>query len=260
MPDRAATDSSASNPPLTAEDRATIDLVNHETIGFGGIGAKLNWLRAAVLGSNDGFVSGAGLVIGVAAVDPANTTAIMLAGVAGLVAGAASMAMGEYISVSSQRDTEEALVAKELHDLKHTPEEEFEELVVVYRHQGLSEATARAVVTELTEHNPLAAHLRAEYGVHPEELTTPWHAALASAVAFTAGFVFPILSMYLMAPALRIPVTVVVALVGLFFTGLASAVISGSPKTKPILRNVLGGSAAMALTYAIGHAFGVGVA
>lgn len=228
-----------------------------ETVGFGGLGAKLNWLRAAVLGANDGVVSGAGITIGVAAVNPSNIEAIMLAGIAGLLAGAAAMAMGEYVSVSSQRDTEEALIAKERHDLTHTPEEEFEELVAVYQGQGLSETTARAVVHELTDHNPLAAHLRAEFGVHPDELTTPWHAAIASAISFTAGFVLPLASMFLAPAAVRIPVTVVVGLVGLFLTGWVSGVISGSKVSRPIIRNVVGGSAAMALTWAIGHLFGV---
>jgi vacuolar iron transporter family protein len=228
-----------------------------ETVGFGGLGAKLNWLRAAVLGANDGVVSGAGITIGVAAVNPANLDAIMLAGVAGLLAGATAMAMGEYVSVSSQRDTEEALIAKERHDLTHTPEEEYEELVSVYRGQGLSEPTARAVVQELTEHNPLAAHLRAEFGVHQDELTTPWHAAIASAVSFTAGFVLPLASMLLAPSAVRIPVTVAVGLAGLLVTGWVSALISGSKMGRPIMRNVIGGSAAMALTWGIGHLFGV---
>ena len=115
------------------------------TDGFGGLSAKLNWLRAGVLGANDGVVSGAGITIGVAAVNPENLGAIVLAGVAGLLAGASAMAMGEYVSVSSQRDTEEALIAKERHDLEQTPELEFEELVGVYRRQGLSDTTARAV-------------------------------------------------------------------------------------------------------------------
>jgi VIT1/CCC1 family predicted Fe2+/Mn2+ transporter len=228
-----------------------------ETVGFGGLGAKLNWLRAAVLGANDGVVSGAGITIGVAAVYPTNLHAIMLAGVAGLLAGASAMAMGEYVSVSSQRDTEEALISKERHDLLHTPEEEFDELVDVYRSQGLSEATARTVVEELTAHNELAAHLRAEYGVHQEELTTPWHAAIASAVSFTAGFLLPLLSMLLCPPGLRIPVTVVVGLAGLLVTGWTSALISGSPKTRPILRNIVGGAIAMVLTWGISHLFGV---
>jgi VIT1/CCC1 family predicted Fe2+/Mn2+ transporter len=230
-----------------------------ETVGFGGLGAKLNWLRAAVLGANDGVVSGSGITIGVAAADPTNMHAIMLAGLAGLLAGASAMAMGEYVSVSSQRDTEEALISRERHDLQHTPEEEFAELVDVYRRQGLSEATAKTVVKELTEHNPLAAHLRAEYGVHQEELTTPWHAAIASAVAFTAGFVLALASMLICPAGLRIPVTVIVGLVGLFLTGWASGVISGSPKTRPIVRNVIGGAAAMLLTWGISRFFGVGL-
>ena len=232
---------------------------SRETVGFGGLGAKLNWLRAAVLGANDGIVSGSGITIGVAAADPTNLHAVMLAGVAGLLAGASAMAMGEYVSVSSQRDTEEALIAGERHDLEHSPEEEFYELVDVYRGQGLSEATARTVVEELTAHNMLAAHLRAEYGVHQEELTTPWHAAFASAVSFTAGFLLALASMLLCVAELRIPVTVVVALVGLFLTGWTSAVISGSPKTRPIVRNVIGGAVAMLLTWSISRFFGVGL-
>jgi vacuolar iron transporter family protein len=228
------------------------------TVGFGGIGAKLNWLRAAVLGANDGVVSGSGITIGVAAADPANLPAIMLAGVAGLLAGACAMAMGEYVSVSSQRDTEEALVAKERRDLERTPVAEFDELVDVYRGQGLSEATARTVVQELTAHNALAAHLRAEYGVHEDELTTPWHAAFASAVSFTAGFALPLASMLLCPAMVRIPVTVALGLVGLFVTGWTSAVISRSDKTRPIVRNVIGGSVAMLLTWGISRLFGVG--
>jgi VIT1/CCC1 family predicted Fe2+/Mn2+ transporter len=229
-----------------------------EIVGFGGLGAKLNWLRASVLGANDGVVSGAGITIGVAVANPANLPEIMLAGVAGLLAGASAMAMGEYVSVSSQRDTEEALIARERDDLSRHPHEEFEELVDVYRRQGLSEATARTVVKELTAHNPLGAHLRAEYGVHQSELTTPWHAAIASAVSFTAGFLLPLAAMALLSADLRIPVTVAVGLVGLLITGTVSAVISGSPKTRPILRNIVGGSIAMLLTWAIGHLFGVG--
>ena len=236
-----------------------IQQASRETVGFGGLGAKLNWLRAAVLGANDGVVSGAGITIGVAANDPTNIHAIMLAGVAGLLAGASAMAMGEYVSVSSQRDTEEALISRERHDLEHTPEAEFDELVTVYQGQGLSEATALSVVEELSAHNMLAAHLRAEYGVHQEELTTPWHAAIASAVSFTAGFLLPLMSMLLCPVGLRIPVTVTVGLVGLLLTGWTSSVISGSPKTRPILRNVVGGSVAMLLTWGVSRFFGVGL-
>jgi VIT1/CCC1 family predicted Fe2+/Mn2+ transporter len=233
--------------------------IQRETVGFGGLSAKLNWLRAAVLGANDGVVSGAGITIGVAAANPADLAPILVAGVAGLLAGASAMAMGEYVSVSSQRDTEEALISKELHDLEHTPVEEFDELVDVYRRQGLTDATARTVVGELSAHNRLAAHLRIEYGMHAEELTTPWHAAIASALSFTAGFVLPLGAMALGPLEVRIPLTVAVGLVGLFLTGWLSARISGSGLSRPILRNVLGGSAAMALTWVIGHLFGVGL-
>jgi VIT1/CCC1 family predicted Fe2+/Mn2+ transporter len=245
---------------LTQDPGPTLPLDGEarEIVGFGGLGAKLNWLRAGVLGANDGVVSGAGITIGVAVANPSNLAEIMLAGVAGLLAGASAMAMGEYVSVSSQRDAEEALIAKERHDLSSHPHEEFEELVDVYRRQGLSEPTARAVVTELSAHNPLGAHLRAEYGVHQNELTTPWHAALASALSFTAGFVLPLAAMGLCAAELRIPITVAVGLVGLLITGTVSAVISGSSKTRPILRNIIGGSIAMLLTWSIGHLFGVG--
>jgi VIT1/CCC1 family predicted Fe2+/Mn2+ transporter len=229
-----------------------------EIVGFGGLGAKLNWLRAGVLGANDGVVSGAGITIGVAVANPSNLAQIMLAGVAGLLAGASAMAMGEYVSVSSQRDTEEALIARERHDLSNYPHEEFEELVQVYRRQGLSEHTAQAVVKELTAHNPLGAHLRAEYGVHQNELTTAWHAAIASAVSFTAGFLLPLTAMFLCPRELRIPITVAVGLVGLLLTGTISALISGAPKTRPILRNIVGGATAMALTWGIGHLFGLG--
>ncbi len=229
-----------------------------EIVGFGGLGAKLNWLRAGVLGANDGVVSGAGITIGVAVANPSALPEIMLAGVAGLLAGASAMAMGEYVSVSSQRDTEEAVIAKERHDLSQSPHEEFEELVEVYRRQGLSEVTARSVVKELSAHNQLGAHLRAEYGIHQDELTTPWHAAFASAVSFTAGFMLPLAAMALCSAEVRIPVTVMVGLVGLLITGAVSAVISGSPMARPILRNIVGGSIAMAATWSIGHLFGVG--
>jgi len=229
-----------------------------DIVGFGGLGAKLNWLRAGVLGANDGVVSGAGITIGVAVANTSALPEIMLAGVAGLLAGASAMAMGEYVSVSSQRDTEVALIAKERHDLTQSPGEEFEELVEVYRRQGLSETTARAVVKELSARNPLGAHLRAEYGIHQDELTTPWHAAFASAVSFTAGFLLPLAAMFLSPKELRIPVTVMVGLAGLLLTGAVSAVISGSPKTRPIMRNIVGGSIAMAATWSVGHLFGVG--
>ncbi len=227
-----------------------------ETIGFGGLGAKLNWLRAAVLGANDGVVSGSGILLGVAAADHSNISAIMVAGVAGLLAGACAMAMGEYVSVFSQRDTEEALIVVERKVLQENPQAARDELLQSYRNQGLSDATTQIVVDELMSHNPLAALLRAKHGVHEEELTEPWHAAVASAVSFTTGFIFPLAAMYL-GGEMRVPLTVCVGAVGLLLTGWISAVISGSGKTKPILRNVVGGLAAMVITYGVNQFFGV---
>ncbi|WP_409484456.1 VIT family protein [Arsenicicoccus dermatophilus] len=229
----------------------------HAADGSGSLGARLNWLRAGVLGANDGIVSGSGLMIGVAAADPGKTHVIVAAGLAGLCAGAAAMAMGEYVSVSSQRDTEKAAVALERQELAADPEAELEELTQTYRTQGLSEPTARQVAAELTAHDALGAHLRAEFGLPEDELVSPWHAALASAVAFFVGSVLPLLTMLLAPAGLRIPATIAVAVLGLLATGWTSAALSGSPALPLILRNVVGGCLAMALTWSIGHLFGV---
>ena len=159
----------------------------------GAINTKLNWLRAGVLGANDGIVSVAGIVIGVAAATT-DRGPIFAAGVAGLAAGALSMALGEYVSVSTQRDTEKALLAKESWELSNKPDEEFAELVGLYRAKGLSEDTARTVARELTDHDAFAAHVDIELGIDPDELTNPWHAARplrscrrSAAAAPTAG-------------------------------------------------------------------------
>src|SRR5690606_398512 len=135
----------------------------------GGLGQKLNWLRAGVLGANDGIVSVASLVVGVAGATTDNA-ALLTAGLAGLVGGAISMALGEYVSVRSQRDTERALIAKERHELRTMPEEELEELAGLYRRRGLSEATARQVAAELTAHDALSAHLEVELGIDQDDL------------------------------------------------------------------------------------------
>ena len=159
----------------------------------GGLGRKLNWLRAGVLGANDGIVSTAGLVVGVAAATP-HMGPILTAGVAGLVAGAVSMALGEYVSVSTQRDTERALLVKERRELEEMPEAELEELTAIYVAKGASIETARKLAEELTAHDAFAAHVDAELGLDPNELTSPWHAAFSSAVAFTAGSILPIVA------------------------------------------------------------------
>jgi VIT1/CCC1 family predicted Fe2+/Mn2+ transporter len=220
-----------------------------------GLAARLNWLRAGVLGANDGIVSEAGIVVGVAA---ATTTlsAIATAGIAGLVAGAMSMAVGEYVSVSSQRDSEKALLALERHELATMPDEEFEELVGLHVQTGLSPELARRVAEEQTAHDALAAHARLELGISPDELTNPWHAAVASMTAFTLGGLLPVLVICLTPPAWRIMLTFAAVLLALAGTGSVSARLGRAPRLRAILRNLLGGSLAMAITYGVGALVG----
>jgi len=222
------------------------------------VSGRLNWLRAGVLGANDGIVSTAGLVVGVAGATT-STGPILTAGVAGLVAGAVSMALGEYVSVSSQRDTERALLEKERGELADFPEQEFEELTELYRAKGLSEATARQVARELTDNDAFAAHADAELHLDPDELTKPWQAAGASAVAFTTGSVLPLLAVLLPPPGARVPVTFVVVVAALAATGYLSAWLGGARPGRAVLRLVLGGAVAMAVTYGVGALVGAAV-
>ncbi|TQF74806.1 VIT family protein [Rhodococcus spelaei] len=220
-----------------------------------GLYAKLNWLRAGVLGANDGIVSTAGLVVGVAAATTERGP-IFTAGVAGLAAGAVSMALGEYVSVSTQRDTERSLLAKERTELAETPGAELAELAGLYEAKGLSPATAQTVARELTEHDAFAAHADAELGIDPNELTNPWQAAGSSAVSFTIGALLPLVAILFTPASIRIPVTFVAVLVALALTGSLSARLGGSKRGRAILRVVLGGAMAMIVTYAIGQLFG----
>lgn len=222
--------------------------------------ARLNWLRAAVLGANDGIVSVAGLVIGVAAYDPANTTAIMLAAAAGLLAGAFSMAAGEYVSVSSQRDSEAAIVAAERAKLAADPEGELAELARMYQERGVSAATAMQVAKELSAKDALAAHLALETGIDQEALVNPWSAAISSAISFTLGALLPIVAVW-MAPAtwVRVPVTFVSVMVALALTGWVSAHLGEAGKGRAVVRLLVGGLLAMAATWGIGALLGVSV-
>jgi VIT1/CCC1 family predicted Fe2+/Mn2+ transporter len=215
------------------------------------IGSRLNWLRAGVLGANDGIVSTAGIVIGVAAATT-DRAAIITAGVAGLAAGAMSMAAGEYVSVSTQRDTERALIAKEKRELREMPEEELAELTGLYEAKGLTRELAHEVAVALTSNDALAAHAEVELGIDPENLTNPWHAAWASMVAFTVGALLPLLAILLTPVSARIPVTAVSVAVALVVTGWVSASLGRAPARPAIIRNVLGGTLAMAVTYGIG--------
>ena len=220
---------------------------------MGGLAQRLNWLRAGVLGANDGIVSVAAIVVGVAGATT-DVVAIVVAGLAALVGGAVSMALGEYVSVSSQRDSERALIEKERHELATMPDEEFEELAGLYRAKGLSEETAYKVAEELTAHDALRAHLSAELDIDPDDVVSPWHAALASALAFLTGGVLPMLTI-LLPPDWRVPITFVVVIVALAITGYVAAAIGGSSRGKAALRVVIGGAIALAATFLIGRLF-----
>jgi len=222
----------------------------------GGTGTRLNWLRAAVLGANDGIISVASIIVGIAgAISDVRT--VIIGGVAGLLAGAFSMAAGEYVSVSSQRDTESALLAKEKMELETMPAEELAELTALYEQKGLQRATAEAVARELTAHDAFAAHAEAELNIDPEDLTNPWHAALASFISFVVGGVFPLFFISLPPEGLRIAVTFGGVVVALAVTGVLAAWASGAPYLRVTGRVVAGGLLAMVITYAVGSLFGV---
>ena len=224
----------------------------------GGGAGRLNWLRAGVLGADDGIVSVAGIVIGVAGATASRGT-IFTAGLAGLVAGAVSMSLGEYVSVSSQRDSERALLTQERRELAQTPREELAELTAIYEAKGLSAATARTVAAELTAHDAFAAHADAELHISPDDLASPVQAAAASALSFTLGALLPLLAILLPPTSWRVPVTFVAVLAALALTGAISASIGGSNARRAVIRVVIGGAAGLALTYGIGHLFGSAV-
>lgn len=220
------------------------------------VGTRLNWLRAAVLGANDGIVSTAGVVMGVAgATDDSGT--IVLAGIAALTAGALSMGAGEYVSVSTQRDSEKSILGLEAKELRQMPETEERELAKMYVDKGLSEETAAQVARELTEHDALRAHADIEFGIDPDNLTNPWHAAWASMLAFTVGALLPLLIVAFVPADTRILVTVLSVVAALALTGFVSARIGLSPRLPAVLRNVGGGVLAMGVTYVIGMYAGV---
>lgn len=221
--------------------------------------SRLNWLRAGVLGANDGIVSIAALVVGVAAATQ-ELQPILVAGIAGVLAGATSMALGEYVSVSSQRDSEAALIAREKLELQTQPDIELQELAEIYVRKGLSEPTAQKVAEELTALDPIKAHLEAELGIKEEELTNPWHAALSSAVSFLAGAILPMLAVTLTPTEWRIPLTVVASLIALAITGGLGAYLGRSKMLKPIVRVTIGGGLALAVTWVIGALIGGGTA
>ena len=224
----------------------------------GSVGSRLNWLRAGVLGANDGIISTAGLVIGVAAATTA-TAEIATAGIAGLVAGAVSMALGEYVSVSTQRDSERALISKERGELEQLPSAEREELVGLLQQRGLSHDTAARTADELTKHDALGAHLGFELGLNENELANPWAAAGSSALAFSAGALLPLVAILLSPASVRIAVAFVAVILGLIVTGWLSAQLGRAPKGRAMIRLVAGGAFAMALTFGIGRLVGMAI-
>jgi VIT1/CCC1 family predicted Fe2+/Mn2+ transporter len=217
---------------------------------------RAGWLRAAVLGANDGIVSVSSLIVGVAAANP-SPSAILVAGVAGLAAGAMSMAAGEYVSVSSQSDVERADIAREKQALIDTPAEEEAELTSIYVSRGLSAATAALVAREMTEKDALAAHVREELGLSEVHTANPLQAAFASGLTFTVAAAFPLIAAILAPSDKVIPVVVVTTLICLAGLGALGAEAGGAPKLRATARVLFWGAAAMAITAGVGRLFGV---
>ena len=220
--------------------------------------ATLNWLRAAVLGANDGIVSVSSVILGVAGATSERHT-IFIAGLAGLVAGAFSMAVGEYVSVSSQSDAEKAFIAREKKRLKEDPAHELDGLVRAYRAKGASEETARAMAKEVSAKDALGAHLDIELNLDEEDLNNPLQAAIASFISFTIGALVPFTAMLVSSPRTRVGVTFVAVLLALCVTGYLSATVGTASRKRAIVRVVIGGALAMAATYYVGHLFGTAV-
>jgi vacuolar iron transporter family protein len=217
---------------------------------------RAGWLRAGVLGADDGLVSTASLMIGVAAA-AASSSAIIVAGLAGLVAGAMSMAAGEYVSVSSQRDTELADMERETRELATAPSQELRELTELYVRRGLEPALARTVAERLTEVDALDAHMREELGIRREGSARPVQAAAVSAVSFAVGAALPVLAAVIGPSSIRIPAIAITAMVFLATLGMMGARIGGAPIARGALRVLVGGATAMVITAGIGHLAGV---
>lgn len=217
--------------------------------------SRIGWLRAAVMGANDGIVSTASLIVGVASAD-ADRSAVLVAGIAALIAGAMSMAAGEYVSVSSQSDTEKADLARETKELADLPDAEFEELVRIYEARGVSRETAQDVARQMTANDALAAHARDELGISDTTAARPIQAALASALTFTAGAAAPLIVVPFVATDLLVPVVGAVSLGCLAVLGALGARAGGAPLWPSVVRVTFWGALAMVVTAAVGKAFG----
>ena len=219
------------------------------------IASKLNWLRAGVLGANDGIVSTSSIIFGVAGAS-ASHSSVVLAGIAAIAAGAMSMGAGEYVSVSSQRDLEDAELERERAEIEADPECELVELRHLLEQRGIDASLARKVAAQLTKRDALTAHARLEFGIDPATVVNPWQATIASMLSFTVGGLIPFLSMALSPRAVGLWISGVAVLVALTLTGWISAKLGGAPKLRSIARNVLGGLLAMAITYGVGKIAG----
>ncbi|MFH5824984.1 VIT family protein [Georgenia sp. AZ-5] len=221
----------------------------------GGLAQRLNRLRAGVLGANDGIVSTAAVVVGVAGAT-SSPGPVLTAGAAAVLGGAVSMALGEYVSVSSQRDSERSLIDRERRALAADPEGELERLAEVYASRGISPATARRVAEELTARDALGAHLRVRLNIDEDDVASPWHAALASALSFILGAALPLLAILLPPAAARVPLTFAVTLAALAVTGAVAAWIGGGSRLRAAVRVVVGGVLALGATFAVGSLLG----
>ncbi len=227
----------------------------NESAATQSLSQRLNWLRAGVLGANDGIVSTAGLVFGVAGATT-DSVALLIAGLAGMVAGALSMAGGEYVSVSSQRDSELAAISQQQAELHADPEGKLQQLAGHYAERGLSPELSLRVAKELSQHAALDAHAHVFLNLDADEQVSPWAAARASLIAFIAGSVIPLVAIITTPLTFRLPLTVVAVLAELIVTGVVSSRLGGARPLRAVIRNVVVGSLAMSLTYLVGWLVG----
>ena len=222
------------------------------------LGGRAAWLRAAVLGANDGLISTASLIVGVAAAD--NTrSAVLIAGIAGLTAGALSMAAGEYVSVSSQLDTERADLAREATELRNDPAAEVDELTEIYERRGLNPALARQVAVELSAGDRLPIHARDELGIDVNALARPVQASAVSALSFVSGALLPVLVVAFAPASTRIAIAIVATLLGLLVLGVLGARLGGAPQGRAAARVFIGGVLALTIAIGVGRLTGAAV-
>lgn len=219
------------------------------------LAARLNWLRAGVMGANDGIVSTAGMVVGVASAE-VSYGALLASGIAAVVAGALSMAVGEYVSVSSQRDSQRAQLEIERAELERNPQDALDALSELIEARGVERSLARHVAIQLSAKDALGAHARVELGIDPNELTNPWHAGTSSLLAFLTGGLIPLAAILAAPRAMAVPITAIAVFLALAITGSVSAHLGRASKLRAVARTTGGGVLAMAITYGIGSLVG----